>query len=425
MISDRADPPPQDGWTSTDDRGLHVRELAARLGALGVEVHVATRREDPDLPSVERLGARSTVIRMPVGPLGRLDPDRFPQLLAKFSAEVRKVFLRRRDYDLVHSFDWCSGLVGLDLAHRADVPLVHSSLSLGVVRRAALASSSLSRSGGPRNGSEALFAERHRAEVLIGRTADALIASSPADAAAHVRLLHSPRRRIRVIPMGVDPATVPSVPHVEARRRLDLAGHDPVILLVGRSYLTAGVEELLRAVHALRATIGNVRLIVAGAGDLRRRPWAGVNRLLGSLDDAVEVRTAVPYADLGLYYLAADVTVVPARPEPSGLLAVRSLLSGTPVVASDVGGLASIVTHDGVGLIVPPRDPTSLSTAMTQVLVRGRAASSSTCIAHARRYFSAGRWARTVAALYDWTCQAPRRSSPGPTLSWIGGPRSR
>lgn len=65
---------------------------------------------------------------------------------------------------------------------------------------------------------------------------------------------------------------------------------------------------------------------------------------------------AVAHEELPTYYSAADVSVMPSSYESFGLVAVESLACGTPVVATRVGGLTSIV-HDGeTGLLVPWRD---------------------------------------------------------------------
>jgi glycosyltransferase involved in cell wall biosynthesis len=58
---------------------------------------------------------------------------------------------------------------------------------------------------------------------------------------------------------------------------------------------------------------------------------------------------------LPLYYAAADVCVVPSHYEPFGLVAIEAMASGTPVVASNVGGLQFTVVHEETGLLAPPK----------------------------------------------------------------------
>src|SRR5207248_5386227 len=77
---------------------------------------------------------------------------------------------------------------------------------------------------------------------------------------------------------------------------------------------------------------------------------------------------AVAHDRLPLYYSAADVSVMPSSYESFGLVAVESLACGTPVVATRVGGLTSIV-HDGeTGMLVPWRDAELFAERLRRIL---------------------------------------------------------
>ena len=78
----------------------------------------------------------------------------------------------------------------------------------------------------------------------------------------------------------------------------------------------------------------------------------------------------------GRYYRAADVTVMPSTYESFGLVAVESMACGTPVVASRVGGLASIVRDGENGALVPWRDPRLFADRMRPILTDPTYASS-------------------------------------------------
>ncbi len=83
---------------------------------------------------------------------------------------------------------------------------------------------------------------------------------------------------------------------------------------------------------------------------------------------------AVPQTDLPTYYSAADATVMPSSYESFGLVAVESLACGTPVVATRVGGLSTIV-HDGeTGMLVPWRDARLFADRLRTLLLDDRAA---------------------------------------------------
>ena len=110
---------------------------------------------------------------------------------------------------------------------------------------------------------------------------------------------------------------------------------------------------LLRSAAALSEIFGKVRvLVVGGSGDAsgsrpaeEERELARLHQIVDGvgLRDSVSFVGAVEQSRLAQYYRAANLTVMPSTYESFGLVAVESLACGTPVVASRVGGLATIV----------------------------------------------------------------------------------
>jgi glycosyltransferase involved in cell wall biosynthesis len=88
------------------------------------------------------------------------------------------------------------------------------------------------------------------------------------------------------------------------------------------------------------------------------------------LDNRVDMPGHLPRQEMERRFAAAWVQVVPSRwPEPFGLVAAEGLMRGTPVVASDTGGLSEIVDHGRTGFLVPPGDPQALAGALEHLLV--------------------------------------------------------
>jgi glycosyltransferase involved in cell wall biosynthesis len=75
-----------------------------------------------------------------------------------------------------------------------------------------------------------------------------------------------------------------------------------------------------------------------------------------------------PQPDLAAWLRIADVHVQPSHFEAFGTSAIEAMASGLPVVASDVGGLPDFVKPDVNGVLVPPRDPRALATALRALL---------------------------------------------------------
>jgi glycosyltransferase involved in cell wall biosynthesis len=140
-----------------------------------------------------------------------------------------------------------------------------------------------------------------------------------------------------------------------------------VVLFVAaldRAHHFKGLSTLLRAAQTLPEYI---RLLIVGDGDLRdtyeREAWRH-----GVAGRAV-FAGAVEHARLAPVYRSADVTVLPSSPPESfGMVLVESMACGTPVIASNIPGVRTVVDHETDGLLVPAGDARALSLAIQRML---------------------------------------------------------
>jgi glycosyltransferase involved in cell wall biosynthesis len=143
-------------------------------------------------------------------------------------------------------------------------------------------------------------------------------------------------KEVRVIPSGVD---LPAQVGEEAE--------PPEVLFAGRLSPEKGVLELVEAADGLN-------LVVAGDGPLRAQvPGA---------------QGFVSHDELQRLYARAAVVACPSRREGFGVACLEAMAHGRPVVATSVGGLRDLVVDGETGIVVPPRDPAALRTALTQLL---------------------------------------------------------
>ena len=156
------------GGKETGGMNVYVREVARALGRLGFEIDVFTRSQDPAIPEVVRLGPGARVIHVPAGPARPIARAAVADHLEEFAERVEAFRTRERvRYDLVHSHYWLSGLAGLDLARRWDVPLVHMFHTLGAIKNAVA-----------RGSNDTEPEERLAAEIRIAKEADRIVASN-------------------------------------------------------------------------------------------------------------------------------------------------------------------------------------------------------------------------------------------------------
>jgi D-inositol-3-phosphate glycosyltransferase len=147
------------------------------------------------------------------------------------------------------------------------------------------------------------------------------------------------------------------------RRRLVLEPAQPVLLFVGRLQPLKGIDILLRAAQVVRQQYASLQVIVVGGGvdtqddheEQERQRLQTLGRELG-LADQVRFVKAQSQDILVQYYTAADVFVMPSHYESFGMVVLEAMACGTPVVASNVGGLTSTVVHGSTGFLVPEGD---------------------------------------------------------------------
>jgi phosphatidylinositol alpha-mannosyltransferase len=139
------------------------------------------------------------------------------------------------------------------------------------------------------------------------------------------------------------------------------------ILFVSRLEKRKGLNYLLEAFKQVKREIPNSRLIIVGPGTRLRRGYERMVRRSG-LKDVVFVGF-VPYEELPRYYKTADIFCAPATGRESfGLILLEAMAVGKPIVASDIEGYASVLTHNVEGLLVPPADKDMLARALISLL---------------------------------------------------------
>ncbi len=149
------------------------------------------------------------------------------------------------------------------------------------------------------------------------------------------------------------------------------------ILAVGRFTPEKGHDVLLDACAKLKDAF-SLKVIIVGFGPLKDHLLEKGKQLGIDLD----VRDYADTDTLVTLYNQADVFVQPSLEEGLGFTAAEALACGTPVIASNVGGLPDIV--EGHGILVPAGDVTALGEALEEIHGNGRRFTKKTKEARAR-----------------------------------------
>jgi D-inositol-3-phosphate glycosyltransferase len=339
---------------------VYVRELGRALAARGVAIDIFTRRQSTNVEDVVEYSPGARVIHIDAGPHRHVDKYDVLDYLPDFACGVQRFrALMGVSYDLIHSHYWLSGRLGLLFADHWGVPLVSTFHTLAQLKNRVAESAA-----------EREQTVRYEIERRTMAGSDRVVALTAIDRQQIIRHYetHSP---IDVIPGGVDLDRFSPLARAQARATLGMKPNQNVVLFVGRIQRLKGLEVLVRAFARLADL--DARLLVVGGQPGTSPESREISRLqhlvtrLG-IADRTDFVGAVAHEQLPLYYSAADVTVMPSSYESFGLVAVESLACGTPVVATRVGGLTSIV-HDGeTGLLVPWRDAEMFAESLRRVL---------------------------------------------------------
>lgn len=370
MLSTHTCPLAMLGGKKTGGMNVYVRDLSRELGRHGVFVDVFTRSQDDCQPRVKHdLGDRARVVHIPAGPerpipIAEIEAhlDEFVDGVLNFAAEEGLT------YEMIHSHYWLSGLVAERLreAWRADIPIIHTFHTLGQMKNRIATTAS-----------ERASAARIEAERRILDFADRIVISTPAEEAQLKWLYGADTSKVVTLPPGVDLERFHPIPREEAKRQLGIAPGNRNILFAGRIEPLKGIDTLLQAMALIQrrrpAAVENVCVAIVG-GD----PWsddpddemARLQALRRELDihDLVTFLGSKDQEILPFYYAAAEMVVMPSHYESFGLVALEAMAMGTPVIASEVGGLAFLVRDGETGFHVPSRDPEALAESIYRLL---------------------------------------------------------
>ena len=349
MISMHTSPTASLGQNANGGLNVYVREVCSAFSDRGIATDVFTRLQSTDDPAIESLAPLSRVIYLAAG--NGLDKYSLLNEAPAFASQVGAFAeIQGLQYDLLFSHYWLSGEVACLLRPQLTVRWAHVAHTLGLVKNKRLAS-----------GARPEPATRIRVEGEIAQQADLLIASTADEGEELVNSYGARPDRVFIVPPGVDLATFRPLDRAESRRKIGYSG-GPLLLFVGRLERLKGVEIAIRALALLKGrAYPDLRLLVVGE-DSRDGDESEKDRLMSvasslAVRDHVDFLGSVAHHELPYFYSAADACVMPSYSESFGLVALEAQACGTPVVASGVPGLRSVVRDEVSGYLIDGDDP--------------------------------------------------------------------
>jgi D-inositol-3-phosphate glycosyltransferase len=346
------------GGKKTGGMNVYVRELARELGQHDVAVDIFTRRDSLDTPEVDHsLGKNVRVIAIPAGLPIPMDPQDVFEHLQQFAAGVIAFTTKHAGlrYDVIYSNYWLSGWVAEKLKEVWGIPYAQMFHTLGHMKNRI----------DVRTASTFQPDTRVVYETQIVNKADRIIAATPAELAQLLWLYRADKRKISVVPPGVDDTRFQPISQPEARSCLGISPETCLLLFVGRIEPLKAVDTIFYALQQLKErpdVAENTRLAIIGGNPQDLKNNTELARLV-QLAEELQISHMVDFLgskdqqQLPWYYSASDVVIMPSDYESFGMVALEAMASGTPVIASEVGGLAYLVRDGETGYLVPTREP--------------------------------------------------------------------
>lgn len=339
--------PPQ----SVGGLARHVEDLAISLVQERHSVHVITIGHSGEAPERRENGVY--VHRVDAYPVHTPDFITWVlQLNNRFLEEAIMIMQRYGPFQIIHAHDWLVAFSGRALKHAYRMPLI-----------ATVHATEAGRNRGIYNDMQRYI---NSVEWWLTYEAWRVIVCSQ-----HMRqevqgLFQLPVDKIAVVPNGVFSRKFrTSAVEPELRQRY-AAPHEKIIFFVGRLVIEKGVQVLLEAMPRILSACPEAKLVIAGKGPMEgqlksRARELGVSHKVyfaGYIDDRTRNQL----------YRSASAAVFPSLYEPFGIVALEGMAAGTPVVVSDTGGLAEIITHSVDGMKAFPGNAGSLADNILAVL---------------------------------------------------------
>ncbi len=373
LISVHSDPA-----NETGRQNVYVRQIGEALSRLGWQVDMFTRKTDTNQDDIVQHNPLCRTIRLTAGVDPFLGQRNLIGYLPQFLQQLLQ-FQRENNfkYRLIHTNYWLSAWVGMELKKIQPLKHIHTYHSLGAVKYI-----------GERE-IDNLTKNRLKIEKACLETADLSIATCPQQR-DYLQDLVSDKGNIEIIPGGTDINLFGSISKIEARQKLQVEPDVFNILYVDGFGRDRGVETLIKAISKPQLhSLADIRLtLINNSSTTNIIEQKRIEQLVWDtgIDNITTFVSGLSREEIAIYHAAADVCVVPSHYNPSGMVAMDAMASGTPVIASNLGGLKYVVENQKSGLLFASQNSFLLARAISRLITKPQLRSEMSVSAKERVY---------------------------------------
>lgn len=346
----------------TGGLNVYVLETARELGKMGLVVDMFTRSQNALEPHIVQVSPNVRLIHLVAGPEKPIPKKLLLPYIKTFTSAFFEFSGKNKfKYDVLHCHYYLSGLAGLIVKKKLNIPLIISFHTLALMKNLV-----------GRSMDEKEEKERIEAETELVRESDEVIASSANDKAYLKYLYDCPPQKIHIASPGVDTSLFYPMSKGKARKVTGVGKNSKIILAVGRMEPLKGFDALLYALKILLVRRPELKdklnlWIIGGDTSEPVKLWSGELKHLERLQRELGLTARVKFVgkktqkELRYFYSAADVVVMPSHYESFGMVALEAMACGTPVIISNVSGVSDLVSSESAGLVTTVNNPLLLA----------------------------------------------------------------
>lgn len=281
------------------------------------------------------------------------------QLNFNMITKANEIIVKKGKFDVIHAHDWLVAYSAKSLKESNNIPLIST-----------IHATENGRNSGIHDETQRYIND---SEWMLTYESSEVIVNSQYMKNEVQRLFGLPYDKINVIPNGVNLQMFSNVDRDYEFRRQYAMDNEKIILYVGRLVYEKGIQNLIAAMPKILNRYHDSKLVICGKGGMIDELRKEVSNL--GIDNKIYFAGYCDLSKIKKIYKCADVAVFPSTYEPFGIVAIESMLSGTPTVVSDVGGLNEIVEHGVTGMKSYAGNSNSIADSVLSILFDSKLAS--------------------------------------------------